>query len=250
MEISIVAEKIFSIGPFPVTNAMLTTWLVMLFLIIFSVVATRRMRLVPSGIQNFTETIIEGLFNLFDSVTTDRKLTRKFFPLCATIFLFIIIANWTEVLPGLGSIGIWEHVEHNGGIEMVLVPLFRSPSADLNFTLAIAIISVVSIQAFGIMLIGFFKYTKKFLNFKGAVEFFVGILEIISEISKLISFSLRLFGNIFAGEVLLMVMAFLVPFIAPIPFYFLEIFVGLIQALIFSLLTLVFLTVAAKADAH
>ena len=250
MEISIAAEKLFSVGSFQITNSFLTTWLVMACLVVFSVLASRKLQSVPSGLQNFAEWVMESLFNLFDGVTTDRKLTKKFFPICATIFLFVIIANWTEILPGLGSIGIYEEVHHGGEAKTILVPFLRSPSADLNFTLAIALISVFSIQFFGIAIVGFFKYFKKFINFRGPINFFVGILELISEVSKLISFSLRLFGNIFAGEVLLMVMAFLVPFLAPIPFYLLEIFVGLVQALIFSLLTLVFLTVAAKADEH
>ena len=222
----------------------------MIILIVFAVLASRKTDLYPKGFQNFAEIIIEGLFNLFDSVTNNRRLTKKFFPICATIFLFVIIANWTEVLPGLGSIGIWEEVEHHGEVKTILVPFLRSPSADMNFTLAIAIVSVVATQVFGVILVGFFKYFKKFINFKGPIQFFVGILEIIGETAKLLSFSLRLFGNIFAGEVLLLVMAFLIPFIAPLPFYILEIFIGMIQALIFSMLTLVFLTTAAQAEEH
>jgi F-type H+-transporting ATPase subunit a len=144
------------------------------------------------------------------------------------------------------------HEERNKKEEQkdYIIPLFRSPSADLNFTLALAIISVLSVQVVGIAMAGFFRYIKKFINFTGPIKFFVGILELISEIAKLISFSLRLFGNIFAGEVLLLVIAFLVPLIAPIPFYLLEIFVGFVQALIFSMLTLVFLTTAAKTEEH
>ena len=222
----------------------------MIALIVFAVLSTRKVTLYPRGIQNFIETIIEGLFKLFDSVTNDRRLTKKFFPLCATIFLFVIMANWTEILPGLGTIGIWEEVEHHGAVETILVPFLRSPSADLNFTLALAIVSVIAVQIFGVILVGFFKYFKKFINFKGPIQFFVGILEIIGETAKLLSFSLRLFGNIFAGEVLLLVMAMLVPFIAPIPFFLLEIFVGFVQALIFSMLTLVFLTTAVHAEEH
>lgn len=246
MEISPAAETLFDLGPLPVTNALLTSWIVTLALIIFAFFAGRKIRMIPTSFQNFVEIVIEGLFNLFDSVTQEKKLTKKFFPIVATIFIFVLCANWTEILPGLGSIGIWE--EAHGG--KILVSFLRAPSADLNFTLAIAISSVIMIQIFGIALIGFFKYIKKFLNFRGPVQFFVGILEMISEIAKIVSFSLRLFGNIFAGEVLLLVIAFLIPFIAPLPFYLLEIFVGFVQALIFSMLTLVFLTMAAKVEAH
>lgn len=309
MEISLAADELFKIGKFPITNSLLTCWFVMFFLIILSFFATRKIRRIPQGIQNFFETVIESLFNLFDSVTQDRKLTKKFFPLVTTIFIFVITANWTEILPGVGSIGIKHAKEEGKAIsresslyrvwqsnlllskiisdlykiekaeakneetkateitapnesaetkaegqkeeqEEFIIPFFRSPSADLNFTLALAIISVLSVQIVGVTMTGFFKYFKKFINFSGPVKFFVGILELVSEIAKLISFSLRLFGNIFAGEVLLLVIAFLVPVIAPIPFYLLEIFVGFVQALIFSMLTLVFLTMAAKVEEH
>lgn len=269
MEISLAAEKLFQIGGYPITNSLLTAWLVMIFLIVMAVVVNKRIKDIPSGAANFFEMVIEGLFNLFDSVTQDRKLTKRFFPIVATIFLFVIVSNWSEILPGIGSIGLKhekvvaeEHVslavpaarasESVTGEqkETVIIPIFRAPSSDLNFTLGLAVISVVSIQIFGILGIGFFKYIKKFINFRGPVNFFVGILEGISEFAKLISFSLRLFGNIFAGEVLLMVIAFLIPIIVPLPFYFLEIFVGFVQALIFSMLTLVFMTMAVKVSEH
>jgi F-type H+-transporting ATPase subunit a len=165
----------------------------------------------------------------------------------ATIFIFVVLSNWIEIVPGLGTIGIYE--KHNG--RQVLVPFIRSASADLNVTLAIAIVSVMAIQIFGIAALGLLKYGKKFINFKGPIEFFVGILELVSEAAKMVSFSFRLFGNIFAGEVLLTVILFLAPFIIPLPFLFLEIFVGFIQALVFSMLTLVFLQMATVShDAH
>ncbi|MEW6407970.1 MAG: F0F1 ATP synthase subunit A [Patescibacteria group bacterium] len=241
MEISLAAEKIFQIGSYPITNSLLTAWGVMIFLTVLAVLSYKRIKDVPSRFINFLELIIEGLFNLFNSVTQDRKLTKKFFPIVATIFIFVIISNWSEILPGMGSIGIKNH--H-------IIPIFRAPSSDLNFTLGLAIASVISVQIFGILGIGFIKYIKKYINFKGPVNFFVGILELVSEFAKLISFSLRLFGNIFAGEVLLLVIAFLIPLFAPIPFYFLEIFVGFVQALIFSMLTLVFMTMAVKIAEH
>jgi len=243
MNISLAAEKIFHLYSFPLTNSLITAWLLVLTIAIFLIIISKSLtKLVPSGMQNFLELIIESLLKLFDQVTQDRKLTKKFFPIVGSIFIVVILSNWTEILPGIGSIGLKEN--HH------LLPLFRSPSTDLNFTAAIAISAVLSIQFFGIVLIGLFKHLGKYFNFKNPIKLFVGLLEMVSELAKILSFSLRLFGNIFAGEVLLLVVAFLVPFIAPLPFYFLEIFVGFIQALIFSMLTLVFLTAAAKIEEH
>lgn len=237
MEISLAAEKIAHIGSFPITNAMLTSWIGGVILIAFAIVATRKMKLIPSGIQNVFEFAIEALYNTANGVLDDEKATKKYFPLVATLFLFIIFNNWLGLVPGVGSIGVHELVH---GKE-ILVPLFRSGNADLNMTLALAITTVLSIQIFGIAAIGVFKYGKKFLNFSNPINFVVGILELIGEISRIISFSFRLFGNVFAGEVLLTVIAFIVPFIAPLPFYGLELFVGFIQALVFTMLTLVFI---------
>ncbi len=212
----------------------------MAILVISAYLSTRKMELVPKGAQNFIEIIIESLYNLITSVTGNEKESRRFFPLVSTIFLFVLLSNWLELVPGTGSIGILETGPGGGKI----IPLFRAGSADLNFTLALAIISVFSIQYFGIISLGIFKYGKKFINFKTPILFFVGILELIGEIAKIVSFSFRLFGNIFAGEVLLLVISFLAPYIVPLPFYFLEVIVGIIQAFIFSMLTLVFLKMA------
>src|SRR3989344_5187391 len=173
-------------GIFPITNALLTTWLVMAMLFIFAIVATSRLSLVPSSLQSITELIIGGLYDFFYGVIGDH--IKTVFGLIASLFLFILIANWVGLLPGVGTIGFF-HV--------------RSP-----------------------------------------IYFFVGLLELISDISKVVSFAFRLFGNIFAGEVLLTVMAFLMPFIVPLPFLMLELFVGFIQALVFSMLTAVFLNLA------
>lgn len=240
MDISLAAEPIAYIGSFPVTNTLVMALLISLALVIFSVIVKLKLSRVPQGVQNFVELVMERVIDFMAGVTQNRDKAYKFFPLVFTIFIFVLLSNFIELLPGLGSIG--RYAAHNG--ERVLVPFIRSASADLNVTLAIAIISVMATQIFGILGIGFFKYTKKFLNFTDPVMFFVGILELISELAKMISFSFRLFGNIFAGEVLLLVIGFLVPLIAPIPFLFLEIFVGFVQALVFAMLTLVFLTMA------
>jgi len=240
MEISLAAEKIAHIGPMPITNSMIMSWFAALVLICMSAVVTRQLKTVPSGAQNVFEMIIEFLLNMANGVIGDMKQTKKFFPLIATIFLFILTSNWLGLLPGVGTIGFNEI--HHG--KEVFVPLFRSGNADLNATLSLALIAVISVQIFGIGAIGIFKYGSKFINFKNPIMFFVGILELISEISRIISFSFRLFGNVFAGEVLLTIIAVLLPYIAPLPFYGLELFVGLIQALVFTMLTLVFIKMA------
>jgi F-type H+-transporting ATPase subunit a len=193
---------------------------------------------------------VEAFLNLVDSVTQDKEQSKKFFPIVMTIFLFIILSNWIELVPGLGTIGINEM----HGSKTVLVPFLRSASADLNVTLAIALISVFTIQFMGIAAIGVAKYAGKFFvnPFRKPyfIGTFVGVLELISECAKIVSFSFRLFGNIFAGEVLLIVMLNLVPFLIPLPFLFLELFVGFIQALVFAMLTLVFLKMAVTEATH
>ena len=237
MEISLAAEKIGYIWGFPITNSMLTSWIASLVLIIFALIVTRKMSLIPKGIQNVGEMALEMLQNLVNSVMNDMAQTKKYLPFLATIFLFIIANNWLGLIPGVGSVGLREAGK--------FIPLLRGGNADLNTTLALAIMTMVLVQIFGILGIGFFKYAGKFINFKdGPIGFFVGILEIIGEFSRIISFSFRLFGNIFAGEVLLAVITWLLPYVGPIPFYGLEIFVGFIQALVFTMLAAVFIKTA------
>ncbi len=227
-----------------ITNSLLVTWLVMVVILILAALATRKIKMVPGGLQNIFEYIFEFLLSLIESVTGNRKKAEKFFPILATFFIFILIANLTDIIPGIGSIGVKEVAAGGAGI----LPFFRPPSSDLNFTLALAIISVTATQVFGIAALGFFKHLAKFFTIKGGpIKTFVGLLELVSEIAKMVSFSFRLFGNIFAGEVLLTVIAVIVPFVVPLPFYLLEAFVALIQALVFTMLSLVFFTVATSA---
>ena len=242
MNISFFPEIIAHIYGWPITNTMVMAWLAIAVLAVFSFLATRRMKEVPGKLQNIAETIISGMVSFMTTVTGDKERTKKFFPLIATFFLFILISNWMGIFPGIGSIGIREVEE---GHE-VLVPLFRSAYSDLNMTLALGLIAVIAVQVFGVMAVGFFKHVSHFISFKSPISFFTGILELIAEIAKIISFSFRLFGNVFAGEVLIAAIFFLLPLIVPLPFLFLEIFVGFIQALVFSMLTLVFLTVATS----
>lgn len=246
MNISIAAEPLFHIGSFVVTNSMLISWIAIALLCGIAYAATRKLSEVPRGLQNTTEVIIEFLMNLVDSVMGNKEQTKKYFPLIATLFLFIILTNWTELLPGMASIGLRE--VHEG--RQLIVPFIRASAADLNFTIALSLISVLTIQIVGIASIGFGKYISKFLNFSSPLNFFVGFLEMISEAAKLVSFSFRLFGNIFAGEVLLIVMYSLVPYIVPLPFMALELFVGFIQALVFSMLTIVFIKMATEEAHH
>ncbi|MDO8559824.1 MAG: F0F1 ATP synthase subunit A [bacterium] len=243
--ISLAAEKIGSFFGFPITNSLLASWLVVAILAIIGVLVRRRVTLIPRGLQNGMEAIMEFLLKLADQVTGDRRQTVRFFPLVATIFLFIVTANWFGLLPVVGPIGV--QGEHNG--HPTLIPLLRSANADLNTTLALAIIAVAALQVFGIATIGFVKYAGKFFNFHNPVMFAVGILELFGEVAKMVSFSFRLFGNIFAGEVLLVVVSSLVAYVVPLPFYALELFVGFIQALVFATLTLVFLKMATE-EAH
>jgi F-type H+-transporting ATPase subunit a len=245
MHVSITPELVANIFGIPVTNTLITSLLATTILLIVAYFATKKMKEVPIGLQNLFEAIMEALFNMIDSVTMDRKQTCQFFPLVATIFIFIILSNWIGLIPGFGSIGFFE-TAHNGG-HPSFIPILRSTNSDLNTTLALAIISVVATQIFGIAALGIWKYGKKFINFSSPITFFVGILELVSEVAKMISFSFRLFGNVFAGEVLLVVIMTLVPFIAPLPFFALELFVGFIQALVFAMLTTVFLKMAVTA---
>jgi len=247
MNISLAAEPIFHIGTFPVTNTLMVGWVITVVLIAVAFFIRRSIAEVPSKLQNAAEAVIEMLLSMVDGVTNDREKTEKFFPIVATIFIAVIASNWIELVPGLGSIGIWGHAEG----KTVLIPFIRSSSADLNFTTAIAIVSFMAVQIFGVAILGARHYSGKFFvapwKKPYVIGSFVGILEFISEFSKVISFAFRLFGNIFAGEVLLLVVGTLVPYIVPLPFLALEIFVGFVQALVFSMLTLVFLTGATTA---
>lgn len=235
-EIFLKAEALFYIGNFPFTNTLLLSFLVVGLLIVGSYLLTRRYVLVPSGAQNLVEVVYEQIVGLLDSVFGNRRASEKYLPFVATIFIFVLLCNWFGILPGVGSVGFYE--------DHAFVPLLRSPASDLNFTLALSLITVIMINIFGITAIGVSKYASKFFDFRSLIKFYVGILELVSEIGKLISFAFRLFGNVFAGEVLLIVIAFLVPFAAPIPFFLLEIFVGFIQAFVFAMLALVFIASA------
>lgn len=250
MEISIAAEKLFSFGAFPVTNAFLIGAIVSGALMLFTRRIVENWQEIPRGAQNLLEIIVESLLDLVQSVTQDRKQAIAFFPLVATIFLFVLFSNWAGLLPGLGTVGL----AHGEAGHATIIPFIRSTSADLNFTLALSLIVVLAIQFTGIAAMGIAKYANKFFvspfHKPYGIGTLVGLLELVSEIGKTISFTFRLFGNVFAGEVLLTVMLHLVPYFLPLPFLFLEIFVGFIQAVVFAMLTLVFLKTATIPPEH
>src|SRR5215469_3182760 len=234
----------------PITNSMVVTWIVALGLIIFAWVATRNMKAVPDGAQNFLEWLVGGLYSFLEGIIGPHLVKRTFW-FFATVFIFILSANWFGLIPGAGTIG-WGHQTANGFI--VDDPLFRAANADLNLTLAMALTFfgcwiVWALQEVG--LVGFFKglfapkgETAGFLKVLMVVVFFaVGCLEVVSILFRPVSLSFRLYGNIFAGENMLETMSKIVPslgWLLPVPFYFLELLVGLVQALVFMLLTAVF----------
>jgi len=240
--ISLKAEPLLQAGGFVVTNSLFFAFVVSSALILISIFFHKKLRMIPGKIQGLIEIVFEGGIDLMKSVLGSRSKAEKYLPLVVTIFLFVLASNWLGLLPGVGSIVI----ESNGSF----IPLLRPPGADLNFTLAIAIVAVVAVNLFAILTLGARIHISKFFNFKNPISFFVGILELISEFAKMVSFSFRLYGNIFAGEVLLIIVGFLLPYVAPLPFLFLEIFVGFIQAFVFAMLTLVFVAVATVEHEH
>lgn len=259
------------------TNSILTTVVVDVIIIVLALLATVRMKVVPGRWQNFMEMMLEYLYSLSESVA--GRDARRFFPWVVTIFLFVIISNWFGLLPGVGSIVVHQEaadgdhaLAYNRQLAMAdgklvfaepaaeegygkEIPLFRAPTADLNTTFALALIAMVMVQVWGVRELGL-GYFRKFFQFRGPnlimkfMSAFVGILELVSEFSRLLAFGFRLFGNIFAGEIVLATMAFLIAYWLPVPFYVLELFVGLVQALVFMMLALVFFTMATMSHDH
>jgi F-type H+-transporting ATPase subunit a len=235
------AEHIGQFLGLPITNSLLLTWVTMAVLVIFALVFRRRLALVPGKFQAGIEWLFEGVFDYMKETLESEKLAQKFFPLVMTIFLFVLIGNELAFIPGVGSVGV--HGEEG------LVPLLRAPSADLNFTLALAFISFFTIEITSIAVLGFLKYGSKYVNFKSPVGFAVGLIEIVSNLGRVISFSFRLFGNIFAGEVMIVVSMFFLAYLLPVPLMAFEVFVGFIQAVVFAMLTLFFIKLAIM-DPH
>lgn len=257
--VPIAAEVIAHVGNFPISNTLVNSTIAVAFFVIVGLVVKLVTRERPGRLQAGAEMLLEGLLNFFDQVTHDRAESRRFLPIVGTLFLFILVSNWMGLLPGTGSIGV--HMLVHG--EMELVPLLRPANSDLNLTLAMALVAVVGAHLMAAIALGPWVHFNKFIQisplFKAivslkptkimtaAVEFVVGIIEIFSELAKIASLSLRLFGNIFAGEVLMTVIAALVAWFVPLPFMAIELLVGIVQATVFAMLTLVYLTVLSSA---
>jgi F-type H+-transporting ATPase subunit a len=234
---------------FPVTNSMVVTWVVALGLIVFAQLATRNMKQVPEGAQNFLEWLVESLYGFLEGLL-GAALAKQTFWFFGTVFIFILASNWLGLVPGVGSMG-WGHYTAEGF--QLEQPLFRGANADVNLTLAMALVFFACWIVWGLQALGPMGFFKEMFAPKGTttgalkvlmvvVFFAAGLLEVISILFRPVSLSFRLYGNIFAGETMLETMA-QVPYIAwlvQIPFYFLELLVGLVQALVFMLLTAVF----------
>ncbi|MFH1382262.1 MAG: F0F1 ATP synthase subunit A [Chloroflexota bacterium] len=254
------AEVVFHLFGFPVTNTIIGAWLTTLVLVVLIVVGLRRPQLVPKRGQAFVEFIFVSLLNFCESVAGEKN-GRRFFPYVAAIFLFVMFNAYLSLLPGFGSILVHTHEGE--------VHLLRGANTDINVPLALALFSFIVVETFGFRALGI-RYGGKFINvgvlfsgfgllfrgtFKkgfgaigtGVINIFIGIVEMLSEFIRIISLTLRLFGNMTAGEILLLMVTFLVGFIIPVVFYGLELIVGFVQALIFAALTLIFMTVAVAS---
>lgn len=230
--VSFAAEPVVNIGFFSVTNTFIHTLLVDGIIIAACLYLRNKITIIPGKIQNITEFVIDSFYKLSESIAQERG--KKIFPYFMTFFLFILIANWTALLPGFNVFGIKEHES--------LIPLLRGATSDVNVTFGLAIVSIVATHILSIRILGIHEYLSRFFSLN-PVYLFIGVLEIISEFTKVISLGFRLFGNIFAGEIVLGTVSGLFAFIVPLPFLTLEIIVGLVQALVFSILTLTFMTI-------
>ncbi len=257
-EATLYAEPIAHFGSFTVTNALFTSWIVVFILIVVAVIVKIKIKKIPKGIQNLFEIIIEEAESLCDQVTSSRAITNKAFPIVFAVFMFVLLNNWMGLLP-LGGFGLIEMGEHG----KMFIPLIRSGTADINGTLPLALLSVIGANLFGIISIGLWKTINKYVNLNALgsiftkvkkdpsilmtapIMFAVGFLELVGEFAKVASLSFRLFGNVFAGEVLLASMAAIMAYILPTPFMLLEVLVGVIQAFIFAILTLVYYTISS-----
>ncbi|HQF57285.1 MAG TPA: F0F1 ATP synthase subunit A [Candidatus Magasanikbacteria bacterium] len=243
-------ETLFHIGNISITNTMINAWIAIIIFLILGILIKRKIALRPGKLQNWCEYFLDLILGYFDQVTGDRKKTIKFLPIVGSVFFFILLSNWIGLLPGTGSITYGHNM------------LLRPANTDLNLTLAMSLVAVLSSHIFAFFSIGFFTQIGKFIQIKNIIksipkgpiaiftaliEFMVGIIEIASEVAKVLSLSLRLFGNIFAGEVLITVISALIAAVVPTPFMLLELLVGLIQASVFAMLTIVYLTVAGSA---
>lgn len=262
-EVTLFAEPIAHFKYFTITNALATSWGVVLIILVLALFLRSKTKEIPGKLQNLFEIIIEGALSLCDQVTNSRELSLRIFPIAISAFFFILINNWLGILP-FGGFGLLEEGEHG----LAFIPFLRGGTADINTTIALSVVAVIGANLFGVVSIGLWKTFNKYVNLKvlgeiftkvrkdptviivSPITFFVGLIEIAGEFAKIASLSFRLFGNILAGEVLLASISVLAAYAAPIPFFFLEIMVGVIQALIFSILLVVYFTVSTMDHDH
>jgi len=238
-ELHLGPETIAHIFGFPLTNSFLLSIAASILLIVLAFVANKKFKETPEGWMNLLESIVEMGWNFTKELAHGKAVT--FFPIFASFFLFILVSNWIGLIPGVGSIGFWEGDK--------FVPLLRSAGSDLNITLGLALISVAAVHFYAVKYLGIGGYLKKWFSLN-PILLFVGLLELVSEVTKMISLSFRLYGNVFAGEVVLSTISGLFAFIAPVPFYLLEVLVGVVQASVFAILTLVFMSILSSDEGH
>lgn len=233
-------EVIFHVGSIPITNTIINTILVDGVVIGGTFYIKSHLKEIPGVVQNIVEMVIESFYNITEDITGENA--KKIFPYFMSFFVFILFANWSGLIPGSGSIGFFRTVDG----QKTLVPFVRNATSDLNVTFGLSLISLVATHMLSIQKIGIKSYLGRYFSLN-PINLFVGLLEIISEITKVISLSFRLFGNIFAGEVVLSTIASMFAFLFPIPFMLLEVIVGLVQALVFAMLTMVFMSILMTA---
>ncbi len=237
--VSFAAETIVQIGSFPITNSLIDTFIVDGF-ILGAVWKLRKISYVPSVLQNITEMIVEGFYGLTQSVSP--KNAMRIFPYVATFFIFIILANWSGLLPGFVTVGVFRTVD--GTKEFI--PFLRAATSDINTTLGLALVSAVATHVMAIQVVGLKDYISRYISLN-PIYLFVGILELVGEFTKIVSLSFRLFGNVFAGEVVISTISTIFAFLLPLPFYALEVIVGLVQALVFAMLTMTFMAILSTS---
>jgi len=245
IHISLAPYHLGEVFGMPITSTLTTSWLVVCILIVGALLLYRSLALVPSGPQVVAESLIGYVHDYMKEVLESERLADKYLPLILTIFIFIAVANLIGLLPFVNAIGIHSETEEHGG----LIPLFYPINTDLNMTFALAVVAFIAIEFAGITALGFLRYAGKFVNLHSVLGFVVGIIELVSEVARLITFSFRLFGNIFAGKVLILVAMFFLPYLLPVPLIVYEVVVGIIQGAVFALLTLFFIKIAV-AEPH
>ncbi len=234
-------EIIWQIGFFPVTNTMLTSLILTTIISLTVIILSSKISVVPGRFQAFFELFFDYVYLMTENMA--KAKAPHFFPWIMTFVLFILIANLSGLLPGNSSIGLYKAIDG----QQIFVPFIRSVNSDLNVTLALALISVTITHYYSIYFIGIKAYLSRWFSFKMfGVTLFVGLLELVSEFTKVISLSFRLYGNILAGKILLKTAKSFFPFILPLPFYFMEVMVSIVQAAVFMMLTLVFMVIQSK----